>query len=205
MENPAFIFTIFFLTLGPIKIVSAFNKLTHSMPLEFKRKVAIRGIFVATAVCLYVALLGQGIVKSYQLSIEGLGIAAGVILLLSALKVIFPSPQPPNASQAQPTAMQLAISPVASPIIVTPVGIAAILIFVLAAPSFPGMEFEIAKSLAILLVLDFLVMYFIDNIAKISWLMLALQVLGSVLIVIQVALAIEIVLDALRSLDVLKA
>jgi multiple antibiotic resistance protein len=197
-----FVFTIFFLTLGPIKIIPAFSKLTREMTLQFKREVAIKGVLIAIAICLYVILLGQGILKKYQISLESLEIAGGIVLLLSALKVIFPGIQPTNPPTPQLSALQLAISPVASPIIVPPVGVAAILIFVMLAPRYPGMEFVIAQALLLMLMLDFLVMFFIDRIIKVPGLMLILQIFGSVLIFVQVALAIEVILDAFKSLGV---
>jgi len=200
MEREGFIFTIFFLTLGPIKIIPAFAKLTQSMTLKFKREVAIKGILIASAICFYVAVLGQGILKNYEISLEGLELAGGIVLLLSALRTIFPSVQPTTPPSSQPTAIQLAISPVASPIIVPPVGVAAILIFVMLAPRHPGMDFAIVKVLLIMMVLNFLVMFFINTVLKAPGLMLILQVFGSVLVFVQVALASETILDALRSL-----
>lgn len=205
MEREGFIFTIFFLTLGPVKIIPAFAKLTQSMPLKFKREVALKGILIATAMCLYVALLGEGILRNYEISLEALEIAGGLILLISALIAIFPILQPPNPSRSQPTALQLAIAPVASPIVVPPVGVAAILIFIMLAPRYPGMNFAIAKALLIMLVLDFLVMFFIDKIIKVPGLLLLLQVFGSVLVFVQVALAIETILDGFRNLGVFSA
>lgn len=202
--NETFVFTIFFLTLGPIKIISAFGKLTQGMTLKFKREVAIKGILIALAICLYVVLLGEGILKKYQISLVSLEIAGGIVLLLSALKAIFTGIQPNNPHTSQPNALQLAISPVASPIIIPPVGVAAILIFVMFSSRHPELEFIIAKALLLILVLDFLVMFFIDQIIKLPGLMLVLQVLGSVLVFVQVALAIETILEAFRSLGVFK-
>lgn len=145
MEREAFIFTIFFLTIGPIKIIPAFAKLTHGMPLKFKREVAIKGILIASAVCLFVALTGRGTVEKYAISLEALEIASGIVLLLSALNTIFPKVQPSVPAPSQPTAIQLAVSPVATPIVVPPIGVATILIFVMLSPKNIGMDFVIAK------------------------------------------------------------
>ncbi|SEB18983.1 MarC family protein [Variovorax sp. YR216] len=203
MTSDAFIFTILFLTLGPIKMIPTFANLTKEMTLAQKRGLAIRGMLMALAICLYVSLLGRGIVRSYQISLDALGLATGFILLVSALRAIFPPTQPPDRKRDQPSLWQLAISPVASPIVVTPVGIAAILIFVMQAPGVPGMQWSIAKALLILLGLDFLVMFFIDRITRVPGLMMALQVLGTVLVVVQVALSFETFLVALKSLGVI--
>jgi multiple antibiotic resistance protein len=202
MERESFILTIFFLTLGPIKIIASFAKLTHSFDLKFKREVAVKGILVASGICLFVALLGQNMLRNYNISLEALRLAAGLVLLLSALNSIFPTVQPANQPVSQPTAIQLAISPVATPMVVPPVGIAAILIFVMLTPEYPGMDFAIAKGLLTMLALDFLVMFLIDKILKVPGLMMVLQVFGSVLVFFQVALAMQTILGTLKSLGV---
>ncbi|WP_051469976.1 MarC family protein [Fischerella sp. PCC 9605] len=91
METEEFIFTIFFLTLGPIKIIPAFANLTQAMELKFKRELAIKGIAIATAICLYVFLLGRNLVDKYHISLEAIEIAGGLVLLISALNGIFPT------------------------------------------------------------------------------------------------------------------
>lgn len=200
MEREAFVFTIFFLTLGPMKIIPAFAKLTKSMDFKFKREVAVKGILIATAICVGVALLGKNMLANYQISLNALELAGGLVLLISALNVIFPTIQPANPTSSQPTALQLAVSPVAMPIVVTHVGIAAILFFVMLGPRYPGIEITIAKALTLMLVLDFLVMFFIDKVVKVPGLLLVLQVFGSVLVFFQVALTTEAILDALKRL-----
>ena len=55
------------------------------------------------------------------------------------MKVVFPGPELARVESVKPTALQLAISPVAMPITVPPAGVAAILITLLLAPKYPGM------------------------------------------------------------------
>ena len=135
----AFVFTIYFMLLGPLKIIPAFMRLTSEADREFKRDVAIKASMTATALVTVVALLGEGLVARYEISLDSVRIAGGLVLLLSALKVVFPSPEPVRAEFVKPTALQLAISPVAMPITVPPAGVAAILITLLLAPKYPGM------------------------------------------------------------------
>ena len=53
------------------------------------------------------------------------------------------------------------------------------------APQYPGMTQAVAICLTTMMVLDFLVMYFIDKVMRIPGLMVVLTVLGSVLIFVQ--------------------
>lgn len=140
--------------------------------------------------------------RNYEIFLEALEIADGLVLLLSALNAISPRIQPHNPTRTEPTALQLAILPIASPIVVPPVGIASILIFIMLAPGYLGMNLAIAKALLVILILNFLVMFFVDNIVKVPGLLLLLQVFGAVLVFVQVVLAVETILDGFRSLGV---
>jgi len=200
--DESFIFTIAFLTLGPIKIIGPFAKMTANIDPKFKKQLAIYGAIFATIICLLVALLGKGLVEKYHLIPQAITIAGGLVLLISALRLIFPPLQPEPISKPSSKPLNLAISPLASPIIVTPMGIAAILVFVLFAQGQPAMIATIYKAILIMMFLDFLVMFFIDKILKIPGLMAILQIMGSILVFIQVALAVQTILLGLVNIGI---
>src|SRR5262245_28929809 len=136
MDRASFVFTIFFMLLGPVKVIPAFLKVTAGKDRSMKREVAIKATAIASAIVGGVALLGSRMLASYQISLDSLRIAGGLVLLLSALKIVFPTPEPSSRDVPPATAIQLAISPVALPIIVPPAGIAAIMIFAMLAPNY---------------------------------------------------------------------
>jgi multiple antibiotic resistance protein len=204
MENFSFTFTILFMLLGPLKLIPMFGKLTQGTELKFKREVAIWGVVIATALCLFVALAGTTLLGKYHISLEALRIAAGLVLAIAALQVIFGEGKPTSPATGNPRAIQLAASPLAVPGIVPPAGVAAILICMMVAQATPGVSHVVAISLAIVLTMDLLVMVFIDQVLKTPGLGLVLTVLGSVLIFIQVGLAIQIILNGLNGLGVVK-
>ena len=202
MEKFAFVFTVCFVLLGPIKLIVPFAHLTGGKPPAFRRSAAAWATLFACAVCLFVALVGGTLVEKYQLSLPALQLTAGLVLLLSALRTIFPSGDAPHSTRGDASPLQLAVSPLATPTIVPAAGIGAILILVMGAPRFPGAYQALAISLGVIMALDFLVMYFNDRIMRAPGLLPVMQLLGGVLIVIQVALAIDTMLDAFRTLGV---
>jgi multiple antibiotic resistance protein len=204
MEEFSFVFTIFFMLLGPIKLIPSFAGLTRGADARFKRDVAIRGVVIAAALCVFVALAGGALLGKYRISIDALRIAGGLVLLIAALQVIFHKAQPSSPGSGTPAAIQLAASPVAVPMIVPPAGVAAILIFMMLAPQYPGMTQAVAICLATMMVMDFLVMYFIDQVMKTPGLMIVLTVLGSVLVFVQACLAMQMFLAALKDLGVFR-
>ncbi len=204
MEEFSFIFTVFFMLLGPVKLIPFFAGVTRGTDSRFKRSVAIRGTVIASSLCAFVALAGGTLLGKYRISIDALRISGGLVLLIAALQVIFQKGLSSSPSSGTPTANQLAASPVAVPGIVPPASVAAILIFMMLAPQYPGMMQSVTICLAIMMVLDFMVMYFIDWVIKIPGLMIILTVIGSVLIFVQICLAIEIFLNALKNLEIIK-
>ncbi len=205
MEKFSLIFTIFFMLLGPVKIIPPFAGLTRGADVRFKRDVAIRGGVIATVLCVFVALAGGTLLGKYRISLDAVRIAGGLVLLIAALQVMFRKAQSSSPRSGSPNAIQLAVSPVAVPIIVPHAGVAAILIFTMLAPEYPGMMKAVAICLAIMMALDFLVMYFIDQVMETPGLMIVLTVLGSVLVFVQVGLAIQMILNALKSLGVIQS
>jgi multiple antibiotic resistance protein len=204
MDQVSFVFTVFFMLLGPLKLIPFFAGVTRNANKQFKRDAAIRGVVIASVLCLFIALAGETLLNKYRISIDALRIAGGLVLLIAALLNIFQKAQPTSPGSGTPTAIQVAASPVAVPGIVPPAGVAAILIFMMLAPQYPGMTQAVAICLCAIMVMDFLVMYFIDQVMKTPGLMIVLMVLGSVLVFMQVCLALEMMLNALKNLGAIQ-
>jgi multiple antibiotic resistance protein len=204
VDQLSLVFTVFFMLLGPVKIIPSFAGLTRGAHTRFKRAVAIRGAVIASVLCAFVALAGVTLLGRYRISIDAVRIAGGLVLLIAALQIIFQKAQPHRPGSGTPTAMQLAVSPVAVPIIVPHAGVASILILIMHEPQFPGITQAVAIGLVIIMVLDFLVMYFIDQVMKTPGLMIVLTVLGSVLVFVQASLALQMILSALKHLGLIQ-
>ena len=86
MDEFSFIFTVFFMLLGPIKIIPAFSGLMQDADKRFKRDVAIRGVALASALCVFVVLVGEILLGNYRIPLDAVRIAGGLVLLISALQ-----------------------------------------------------------------------------------------------------------------------
>ena len=197
--GPGEIFTLFFVTLGPLKLLAPFAKYTRGLDKASLRRLALRAIAIAAVAVFAGGLLGMKLLASWHVPTEVVLLAAGLVLLLVALRLVLegygPSPAEPAAPQAAPSPFLIAF-----PGIVTPYGIA-IVIALLAASTDAGRTAMILGVLAGVLVLDLLAMLFDHTILRtVGWL---LHILGAVLGVMQVALAIQIMLVALRYLGLL--
>jgi multiple antibiotic resistance protein len=128
MITPWFIFTIFMLTLGPIKTVPAFFAMIEDQPPAATRVLALKGAAAATAVSLVIALAMTGVAASWRVSPEDLRLAGGILLFAAARDVIGQiSPRASSPQPAVPAQREPAVTPLGIPIIVTPWGVTAIL------------------------------------------------------------------------------
>jgi multiple antibiotic resistance protein len=162
-------------------------------------------VVVASALCAFVALAGGTLLGKYRISLDAVRISGGLVLLIAALQVMFRKAQASSPGSGKPAAIQLAVSPVAVPMIVPHAGVAAILICMAHAPQYPGVTQSVAIGLATMMALDFLGMYFIDQVMKTPGLTIVLTVLGSILVFVQAALAINMMLVALKSLGFIQS
>lgn len=201
----AYVFTIFMLTLGPIKVIPAFAGLVRDAPREQVIALAVRGTIMATAIVLFIALGVTSLQATWGVSLDAIRITGGVLLFMAAASGQAMQ-APPAAANAPATLDQAAIKrvsfmPLSIPIIITPWGVVAILLFMRLAH---GNRIEMIYVVAILLlvmVLNFVGMLFARMIMKVLGIG-TFQLIGWIFGILQCGLAVETILIALRNLGV---
>ena len=167
------------------------------------RMLALKGFFFASLAGVAAATFGQNTLVKWDVGLPALLIAAGLVLLLVALKSVLSqyeqSPRVPPGDNPQPATTMLAISPLAFPTIITPYGIAAFILINAAVP--PEQNIEIYKVFLEVMALNLVAMLFARPIIK--YLSTVLTILGAVLGVLQVALAVQMLILAFRMLGFL--
>ena len=198
---------LFFLTLGPLKAILPFARVTRGTEPAFRRTLAWRAIAIATAVVLGVALLGPFVLTNWHVSPPAILITCGIILFYQALRIIMQTPAATAGSADRGTSPSqlspaIAVFPLAIPAIVTAPGIAAIAaIIVLNRHDLVHEAIVVALLLAVM-VLNLLTLWNIETILK-RGLAGMLPIVGWVLAVLQASLAVQIVIASLRALEVL--
>jgi multiple antibiotic resistance protein len=190
-----------FLLLGPIKILRPFVKLTRGAEHRSCRQLAVRSVLLAAGALGAAAIIGERFLDNFRIRVPVLAITGGLILFLTALDTVMQQFRGPADADVEdtPFSLSLAVSPLAFPTIVTPSGIAAVIIFVTLSPD-PAGKLTIGLLLLVILVLDLIAMLYAQAILK--WLSLPLYILGVVLGVIQVALGLNIMLVNLSRIGV---
>lgn len=197
---PSEILTLFVVTLGPIKFLLPFAQRTKELSAEMQRSVALRAFMIASTAVVVGALLGQSTLARWHIPVPVLMITAGVVLFVVALKQVLrpyaadrlaaPDPLPPSPWEA---AMRIVF-----PLIVTPYGIAAVIVL-LAESGTPTRTAAVLGLLLGVMCLNLVAMLFARRMVT-GPVLLALQVIGAVLAVLQVALAINFMLIGWRAM-----
>jgi multiple antibiotic resistance protein len=193
------IFAFLFLMLGPFKIIGPFAKITQGADPKLTRQIAFRAMIFSSIALLLAAILGSRIMTNFTIPLPILAISGGLILFLVALLNIIKQFGTPTATQEKvitPT-LDMAINPLAFPTIVTPYGIAAVIIFLALSPDLNSKLTVGAIVLAIMAV-NLVFMLITRYIYKFLAVFLAL--LGAILGIVQVALGLMVIYNNLRIL-----
>ncbi len=195
------ILTYFIVMLGPLKLLGPFAKLSAEMDAAALRKFALKGFVIASIGGIAGSLLGQRLLAKWNVSMAALLLAAGLVLLLVALRTVLAPYTPPGGPEDAPNpAHQHAspsVSPLAFPHILTPYGIAA-MILLLAAADTDARRIGIVIVFLEVMVLNLVFMWLARPILKYG--AGVLRLLGGVLGVLQVALAEQMFVAAGRLL-----
>lgn len=186
-------FAILFLMLGPFKIIGPFMHLTASANPALTRKIAARAIIYSTAALLVAGLLGQNILSKYGIPIPVLALSGGIILFLVAIiNVInqFNIPDTNEQTNEVPPDLKIAVIPLAFPTIVTPYGIAAVIVFLAISPD---LERKLIIGVVVLAIMALNLVFMIFSKGLFRILVFIFPLLAAILGVLQVALGLQII------------
>lgn len=135
---------LLFLVMDPLGNVPLFISALKHVPPARQRWVIAREMLIALAALLLFLLCGRAMLSGLGLSESALGVAGGVILLLIALRMVFPTREQP-LTEAGPT--EPFIVPLAIPYLAGPSSLALVILLMSRQPE-RWMEWTAAVSLA---------------------------------------------------------
>jgi multiple antibiotic resistance protein len=189
------IFIFFFVMLGPLKMLAPFARLTAAADDRLRRRIAVRAFVISIVTLLLAGLIGKTLLSKWNVSTSALAIAGGLTLFAVAFRRILDqfSFVEPDTMPSSPPTLATALSPVAFPEIVTPYGIAVLILLLVI---LPDKTLIIFAQLAFVMLLNLVCMFYADRIYRL--LALVLGIFGAILGIMQVALGIQIVIFGIR-------
>jgi len=193
------LFIIFFVTLGPLKIIPVFIQLTRNASRQLRTQLAFRSTLIATIVLLLVVIVGQNLIRVWQIQLPALMIAGGLLLSLVSARLLLAQYEAKTQQTAPPEQpdIALAITPLAFPTILPPFGIAIALTLMIVAVQIGFRPIAVIGLLLLVMALNLLSMLAARPIFKFIR-PVTLRILGFTLSVMQFALGIQLILSGLQ-------
>jgi len=190
-------FIALFIGMGPIKVLLIYMAKTQTLDQETRRAVARRIVIVAGSVGVGLFILGALLQQILHFSIGALNIIGGLILLLLALNMVMGGGKSKgSAAEGEgDDPMSMAVSPLAIPLTLNPVGIVTLVVASSEVKDLPS-SIAVVVIIAIVMLIDLGILLFSDRIAP--YLSEAtIQLLEVVLGIFLGALAIQLMLNGL--------
>lgn len=137
-------FATLFVTIDPVGLAPMFLAITAGMSRADRRKVAIRAVITAAGILGLFYATGQTVLNVLGISVSAFRVAGGILLFLIAIEMIFGKRQERKSETAEKvvgssdghhgTVNELAIFPLAIPLISGPAAISAIILLSSQAP-----------------------------------------------------------------------
>jgi multiple antibiotic resistance protein len=195
-------FITIFIGMGPVKVLLIYIAETKELDKATKRAMATRIVLVAGGVGVGLFILGALLQQILHFSIGALNIIGGLILLLLALNMVFGSkPKGSGGEETTEDPMSMAVSPLAIPLTLNPVGIVSLVVASSQVTDLPS-SIAIVVMIAIVMVIDYGVLLLSDRVAP--YLSEAIiQLFEVILGILLGALAIQLMFNGLAEVGVI--
>lgn len=153
MPELPFLILILLAGLGPMRAVPAFAAMTADATPKERVRLASLAVGVATVIVLVLAFAGAELRKTWDISWAAGSMAAGLVLIMAALHGVA-SAWAPAQPKPERLELNLAFSPLAAPLLLTPYGVAIILLLLPTAEELGG-HFRTIEIVGLLAVMAF--------------------------------------------------
>ncbi len=121
-------FVVLWAVIDPIGSVPVYLSKTIGLPLEDRRKIALKAVLISAGILLFFLVAGQVLLEAMQIPLTAFQIAGGLVLLLFALTMIFGEGKPEQEMKMTASLSELAVYPLAVPSIASPWAMMAIVL-----------------------------------------------------------------------------
>src|SRR5215831_9097594 len=82
------LFTIFFITLGPVKLIVPFATLTQAATVTMKREIALRSFAISLVTVIVMFFFGRNFLGKFNVGVDTVRITAGLILFIWSVAML---------------------------------------------------------------------------------------------------------------------
>lgn len=130
LEFTLLTFTSLFTMMNPIGVIPVYIALTEKMSVKEARYIAFKSTFTAFIILIFFAFSGKFIFDFFAISVDSLKIVGGIIFFIMGYDMLLARiSKTKTASTEEPSDHDIAITPLAIPIICGPGAITAVIVF----------------------------------------------------------------------------
>lgn len=190
-------FTALFVTVNPIKGAALFAVLARNSSRGRQRGVAIRATLIASGILLIFTLFGDDLLRVIGISLAGVRVGGGILLMLLSIDIVFGHSIGPSASPADEDQDDLSVFPLATPIVAGPGAITAAVVQATEADNGVMKTGLLLVALAVVMLLTLLAFLVAGTIER--WLgATGMNVVGRILGILLAAVSAEMILAGLK-------
>ena len=119
-------FVAFFVTVNPIKSAAVFAALTDRGGPAYRRSTAIKSVAIAAGILVVFTVVGDDLLRFIGISLPGVRVGGGILLMLVSIDIVFGRSIGEPSPAAGGGARDIAVFPIATPIIAGPGAITAV-------------------------------------------------------------------------------
>ncbi len=196
-------FATLFVVMDPIGLTPLFLALTQGMNAQQRRTIALRAAFVAGGLLTLFAVFGENVLGFLGISMAAFRISGGILLLLTALDMLFERRTKRRKDQTETTVdadEDPSVFPLAMPLMAGPGAIATIILLSSQGDGYSGTMLALLVMFTVLLIT--LALFLAANLFERYLKETVITVLTRVLGMLLAALAVQFVLDGLKDFGV---
>jgi multiple antibiotic resistance protein len=208
LEFAASAIVMFLVTIGPLETAAIFGVLTTGARRPARRRLAIQAVAIAGAVLVVFAIGGTKFLGLLQVSMPAFEVAAGILLLLQSIELIFAHPSGLSALTAgeereAERSDEIAVFPLAIPLIAGPASITAAMLLMGQADADPARVAVLFLSLLLALALTYAVLILVEPLGRVLG-VTGTNVIARISGILLAALAVQFIFDGLRESHLLR-
>ncbi|NER78290.1 MAG: MarC family protein [Leptolyngbya sp. SIO1D8] len=117
-----------FVVIDPIGLVPIFIAITQKEPQVSRQRIAFLGVGISTIILFAFLVMGQPLLEALEISLPAFRTAGGILLLIVGLQMVLQESGGHTASTDPASSIDLAVFPLATPLIAGPGGIMSVVL-----------------------------------------------------------------------------
>ncbi len=190
-------------TVGPQDVAVLFAVLSKDFSQQKARRIALRGVLIASGIIFLFAFFGEALLNSFGISLAALQVAGGILLLLMSIDMVFARPSgataPTSDEQREAKSREdISVFPLAMPLIAGPGTMGSAILLMTKTQGVVEQQIMVLLGISSVLLLTYVLLLLAGQVKKILG-VTGMHVIGRVFGILLAGLAVQFIFDGMSS------